>query len=533
MEGLLLAQALDQLRRKLPADRLAWRFDGPHTAVLPLVPEGALWIFDRLPHPRIELRPDQPTSSPAGSTGFQTLLAARAVGPLIAVEQPQLDRVVRLRFGAGVGFVASDPVDLIIELTGRNGNLILVDENDVILGAAREIGAELNRYRQVRPGRSYQPPPPYDKLDPRTAERSQVREALRGRRLKKLRTIVDGIGPELTAAIAALAGTPDATPLEGDDLERVLDALARIVDDPTEAARDALDRPDLATLRAREQREADLRRWTGHLRERIGLTRKRLLDSERTVEAADDADRLRHEGDLLLARIAQVPSGATQVELPDWDGTARTIDLDPARSPAENAEARYDQARRREARAEQALTRSETLTEELAAYEASLEASDGLDDAELHRRVESLAPRRQERRKGPGLRYVGPHDFAIVVGRNARDNDAVTFKLARSRDLWLHVQGWHGSHVVVLSGGREIPFDTVLFAARLAAGHSKASGGDNVPVDYTARKHVWKVKGAPAGAVHYAHQKTVYVTPSRNPGASNHEHGAAENSTTP
>lgn len=529
MEGLLLAQVLDELGERLPAERLAWRFDGAHTAVLPLVPHGALWIFDRLPHPRVEMRRELPDASARPETGFQALLAARAAGPLLAAEQPALDRVARFRFGEGGGFVSSPPVDLVVELTGRNGNLILLDAEGVIVGAAREIGPEINRYRQVRPGLRYQPPPPYEKLDPRTCGPAALRDALRGRRLKKLRTIVDGVGPELTAAIAALAGVSDDAPLEGEALEAILAALTKVVDDPSGAAREALDRPDLATLRARERREADLRRWTGHLRERIGLIEKRLHDAERTVAAADDAERLRTEADLLLAHLKRVPTGADRVELPDWDGTPRLLTLDASRAPAENAEARYDQARRRETRAEQALERSERLQQELDELRTQLEEADRIDDASLRSRVAAIAPRRQERPTGPGLRYVGPHDFPIVVGRNARDNDAVTFKLARSRDLWLHVQGWHGSHVVVLAGGREVPFDTVLFAARLAAGHSKASGGDNVPVDYTLRKHVWKVKGAPAGAVHYAHQKTVYVTPSRNPGRdANREAGVSD-----
>ena len=529
MEGLLLAQVLDELGERLPAEHLAWRFDGPHTAVLPLVPEGALWVFDRLPHPRVELRRDLPDASARPETGFQALLAARAAGPLVAAEQPALDRVVRFRFGQGSGFVSTPPVDLVVELTGRNGNLILLGADGVIVGAAREIGPEMNRYRQVRPGLRYEPPPPYEKLDPRSAGRDALRDALRGRRLKKLRTVVDGVGPELTAAIAALAGVGDGVPLDGDALEAVLDALAKVVADPSGAAREALDRPDLATLRARERREADLRRWTGHLRERSGLIEKRLRDAERTVAAADDAERLRTEADLLLAHLVRVPTGVERVELPDWDGTPRTLKLDASRSPAENAEARYAQARRREDRAEQALERSERLQRELDELAAQLGEVDRLDDATLRAHVASLAPRRQERRSGPGLRYVGPHGFPIAVGRNARDNDAVTFKLARSRDLWLHVQGWHGSHVVVLAGGREVPFDTVLFAAKLAAGHSKASGGDNVPVDYTLRKHVWKVKGAPAGAVHYAHQKTVYVTPSRNPaGEASREAGVSD-----
>lgn len=526
MEGLLLAQVLDGLRARLPAERLAWRFDGPHTAVLPLVPDGALWLFDRLPHPRVELRSDQPSTGAGPSTGFQALLAARATGPLIAAEQPGLDRVARFAFGPGRGFVEADPVVLVAELTGRNGNLILLDEDGMILGAAREIGADVNRYREIRPGLHYVPPPPYEKLDPRSASAGELRAALSGRRLRKARQLVDGVGPELTETIAVLAGVSDETPLEGDDLDAIVSAVRDVVDDPAGAARRALGRPDLAALRDRERREADLRRWTSHLRERLGLARKRLSDAERTLEAAEQADRLRHEGDLLLARLRQVPTGAASVTLPDWDGSDATLTLDPARTPAENAEARYAQARRREARAERALERVTSLGEEIDALTADLDGASGLTDDQLRSRVAELAPKRQPRRTEPGLRYEAPHGFEVIVGRNARENDVVTFRLARSRDLWLHVQGWHGSHVIVRSGGRELPFDTVLFAARLAAGHSKAAGGDNVPVDYTERKHVWKVKGAPAGAVHYAQQKTVYVTPSRNPAAETDETGA-------
>ncbi len=117
------------------------------------------------------------------------------------------------------------------------------------------------------------------------------------------------------------------------------------------------------------------------------------------------------------------------------------------------------------------------------------------------------------------MRYEGPHGFRVVVGRSARENDEVTFKVARSRDLWLHVQGYHGAHVVILAENREVPFDTILFAAALAAGHSQARDSDNVAVDYTLKKNVWKVKGMPPGAVHFSHQKTVYVDPMRSPAA--------------
>ena len=135
MEGLLIAEEVAKL--ETPTKRLSWRFPDAYTFVLPLA-KGALWLFNRPPNPRVAFLSEMP--SPGGThSGFQDLLVARAVGDLIDVEQLKLDRVVRLHFGAGAGFVPVPPAVLIAELTGRNCNLILTDEHGKILGAAREI----------------------------------------------------------------------------------------------------------------------------------------------------------------------------------------------------------------------------------------------------------------------------------------------------------------------------------------------------------------------------------------------------------
>ncbi|MDZ7800319.1 MAG: NFACT family protein [Trueperaceae bacterium] len=472
------------------------------------------------PNPRLELRFDQPQGAGAAATNFQALLRARAVGPLIKAEQPALDRVTRLRFGPREGFVAAPPVDLIFEATGRNCNLILVDDAGTILGSAREVGAEMNRYRQVRPGATYRPPPPYDKIDPRRADDEELAGALRGRTPAQVKRVVDGVGPELTRATLALAGLPQEARLEGEALEAFVSALREVARDPRGASARALDRPDVARLQARQRRQADLNRVRSLLRERLRLAEKRLRDVDKALEAAEDADRVRTEGDLLLAHATRVPAGVREVTLPAFEGGEVTLALDPSSSAAQNAERRYRQARKREDRAERALDRQDDLRAEVDALRRELDGLDDWDDDSLRARRAKLEPAREDRRtRGPGARYPAPHDFTVLVGRNARDNVAITFRVARSLDVWLHVQGWQGSHVIVQAGGREVPFDTILFAARLAAGHSKASGGDNVPVDYTLRKYVWKVKGGPPGAVHYTQQKTVFVTPSRNPAA--------------
>ncbi len=312
----------------------------------------------------------------------------------------------------------------------------------------------------------------------------------------------------------------------GERLDVALDALERIVDDAEVAEAEAWDRPDLATLQAEEVRAEQRKRVARHLEAQRSLLVKRERDAERAREAAQDAQRLRGEADLLLAYAHAVPANTPRVTLPGFDGENVTLDLDPRKSPAANAEARYDQARRREARMARAEAQAPSRAEERASIDRDLATLEHWSDEDLARRARSLDREMRPAVRGPGLRYDAPHGFTVVVGRTARDNDAVTFKVARSRDVWLHVQGWTGSHVVILTQGREVPFDTILFAAQLAAGHSKASGGDNVPVDYTLRKHVWKVKGAPPGAVHFTQQKTVYVTPSRNP-ARDAEDGAA------
>ena len=119
------------------------------------------------------------------------------------------------------------------------------------------------------------------------------------------------------------------------------------------------------------------------------------------------------------------------------------------------------------------------------------------------------------RKQSPGLAFVSPRGLNILVGRNATENDAITFKLGKSLDIWLHVQGYRGSHVLIQAKNKEVPFDTILIAASLAAGYSQARNSENVAVDYALRKNVWRVKGMPKGSVHFSHQKTVYVNPIR------------------
>jgi predicted ribosome quality control (RQC) complex YloA/Tae2 family protein len=515
VEGLLLAAALRPLHARLragPVGGLAWRFPDARTLVLPLVPSGALWIDLRLPSPRLAVR-EGPLPEGGPATAFQALVAARATGPLRSAEQAALDRRVTLAFDPGGGFVPTEAVHLEIELTGRNANLVATTTDGLILGAWREVGSELNRFRQVRAGLQYRPPPPYQKLDPRRAGGEQLRSALVGRPLAKAHQAIDGIGPRLTAAWAAAAGVDARAPLDGAALDAAEAALARLVADPGSVAGDD---DDLAVSRQAERRSAWASRVRRALEGQAALVARRLQDADEASARAAESSDLRGAADLLLAHAHGVPRGADRVELVGFDGEPVTLTLDPKLSAAANAERWYEQARRREARAARSAARRPGLEAEAAAVADRLARIDAADDAVLAAWAEELDPpplRAADRR--PGVRVIGPHGFEVVVGRHARENDEVTFRVARSLDVWLHAQGVHGAHVVVRSGGREVPADTLRFAAELAAGHAQVAGEGTALVDHTLRKHVWKVKGMPPGAVHYAHQRTLAVVPRR------------------
>jgi predicted ribosome quality control (RQC) complex YloA/Tae2 family protein len=514
VEGLLIAEELSGLRS--PAKRLGWRFLDAYTFILPLS-EGAIWLFNRPPFPRLAIQQDTPDQTKTYS-GFQDLLVAKASGDLLRAEQLKLDRVFFLKFGAGKGFVPTPPVTLVVELTGRNCNLILLDENDKILGAARDISEDTNRFRQVRVGLPYQSPPPYEKLDPRVADDEVLNQTLSGKTLSKTRTLIDGIGPDLTKALMITSGISGDKKLEPSDLSKVIPALRNLVASPSKIMREALAMPNLEDLRKREEREATIAKLHLGLDKEISLMQARLEDIHKAREAALEAEHLRAQADVLMAYQHQVPKNVNSVTLTGFDGVDITIQLDSKLSALQNAKNLYDRVKKRETRKLQAEAREGELQQKLAELQELKVGLESFNDNKLAELLKIYAPpEKQQVRSEPGIRYNGPHDFTVIVGRNSRENDIVTFKIARSRDMWLHAQGYPGSHVIIQAENREVPYETLLFAAQLAAAYSKAGQSDNVPVDYTQRKNVWKPKGSAPGAVYMTQQKTVYVTPSRRP----------------
>ena len=251
------------------------------------------------------------------------------------------------------------------------------------------------------------------------------------------------------------------------------------------------------------------------------------MESELTGESR--ADRYERWGHLLMAASSDdVPPGAEEAVLPDLFGSGEpvSIPLDPAQTAVENAERYYDKARRtRQQRkhAEERLAAARASAREAEDLLTQLRAIETLSDLKQFRKdhAERLASytgeKDEELERFPFRRFPLQGGYEVWVGRNARQNDDLTFHYAQKYDLWMHARGVPGSHTILHLPNRDAEPDKRLLyqAASIAAYYSKARGSSAAPVMIARRKHVRKPSGAPAGAVRVEHEDVLLVEPHR------------------
>jgi predicted ribosome quality control (RQC) complex YloA/Tae2 family protein len=249
----------------------------------------------------------------------------------------------------------------------------------------------------------------------------------------------------------------------------------------------------------------------------------RMLDELSRESRADQYERFGH---LLMANPGAVPAGAESVELPDLftEGETAQIKLDPSKSAVENAEALYDRARRtRRSReeAEKRLLETEELGERAAGLLEELHALETLKDVRDFRRgrqgdLARFMPEAESRDdRMPFRRFDLGRGYEVWVGRNARQNDELTFSHAQKYDLWMHARGSPGSHAVLRLPGRGAQPDGLIIrkAAAIAAYFSKARGSGLVPVIVVERKYVRKPRGSDPGVVVVEREDVILVEP--------------------
>ena len=510
--------------------------------------------------PRLHLTNASP-ENPAEPPMFCMLLRKHLMGAKLSeVTQIPMERCATFTFDCTdeMGF----PVQkrLVAELMGRTCNLYLLSPEGRIIDCLRRIGLDESAKRAALPGLNYQEPEPITKENPIYSENYVNFFAGPGADLlsDRLMDTFGGLSP-LVCREAALfaAGTTDARPDPRDE-DTIAEKLQLFFTEhlnhpkpyyyalpdgtpkqfafcPIRQYGDYREAESFGALldmyytvrdgqAAMRQKSQAVRKTVQNLCTR--LTRK-LVIQEKELEATYDRERLRQLGDIVTANIHKIIKGQTVVSCEDfYDEEMKVIDIpiSPILSPQQNA-AKFYKDYTRMKNAEKELTKQIELGENELYYLKSVleELNRAQTDAELEAIKQELqeggyiradsGKKKMKQGKVPPMRFESTDGYPIYVGRNNKQNEELTFKLARKDDIWCHASKVHGSHVIISCGGTTPPDDTITQAAQLAAYYSETSGGQNIPVDVTPVKQVKKIPNGKPGMVIYHTYKTVIANP--------------------
>lgn len=262
------------------------------------------------------------------------------------------------------------------------------------------------------------------------------------------------------------------------------------------------------------------------LQKKIHRIEKGIVEKKEALQASQKWQETAHTGDLLKANFFKLRPKLTSITVEDFEkeSLSVTIALDPQLSPQEQLKAYYVKSKKQK-RAIVPLTNAILhLEEEKKKWQekqSTLEAIDTLDGLYLFQNTHKLCLRSVKKakevtsqEKTPFHKFYSAAGCTILVGKSARENDRITFQIARSSDYWLHISGLAGSHVIIRRGDKDtIDEETLLDAAHLAIYFSKARQEltRELEVVYTERKYVFRIKGAPKGKVSLSKSKTLRI----------------------
>jgi predicted ribosome quality control (RQC) complex YloA/Tae2 family protein len=530
-----------------PDRTLAVTFEGKPGGELRLLydPAFPLVFWDHAPRPERSRDP---------AARFEEPLRGATVE---RVEQVGLERVVRLaarREGGG-------HARLYFELTPPLPNLFLTDGRDTVEAILLRAGTQ-TRKRSVRQGEKYLAPAAQDKADPLRITEREIEGLPWQRDPEVLSKVLAGVSPFFSRELSWRAAK------RGSLAEAFAEALRLhtgvMVHASTFRVGETLAKrpPAIGVTWYRPEMEgvSDLKPWSTvnaaveaafHTFMRsTALDRRRSsvlntlaknaarweaisADAAAAVESGRSATHYRRFAELILANLALIARGAAEARLPDIyseEPGEIAVPLEKHLSPQANADAYFKQARRTERRAalaQETIRTARRRMVDLAALRGEAESRE-VTLARLKEIETDLAPaaaprtaKQEEADKRAATLGIRPRRFVVaggwtvLVGRSAAENDVLTHKYASAGDLWFHARQAQGSHVVLRRDKRksEPAREAIIEAARIAAHYSKAKNSKHVPVSYTEKRYVRKVRGGAAGLAVMLREKVVFVTP--------------------
>lgn len=566
MDGLTLAAAVSELGVLIDGKIDRIQQPGRDELIITVRSYGSayrLLLSSSAENSRVQLTSQRP-ENPAEPPMFCMLLRKHLTGGrILSVDQPNFDRIVVFRVSTYNDLGDSAVNKLVCEVMGKHSNIMLVNEKGTILDSIKRVDLSMSAVRPIMPGVVYSIPKTQEKLDPRHAAYNDFMAAVEaeGRLDKKLSGSFYGLSPDMAKLLSNYIGVSKdrCEMLEDTEKHRLCSGLVGFYADvnagkftpaavcgPGGAVKAVYPFPPshLETVDYPSVWEALDSMYSN--RDVADRLRQRYLSLQKLIQNAiarcerklnmlseecpseDELERMRLNGELITANLYRINKGMTEFVAENYycDPPSKTIiTLDPKLSPSENAQLYYKRYRKGQRAREKSCEQMRETSHELAYLEGQL---DNLAKCEVQSDIEEIREEmvalryirkssvKKSRKVKPTvsnpMRFVSSDGIELMVGKNNRQNDMLTLRMARPNDWWFHAKDIPGSHVVAQHTG-ELPRQTLFEAALLASYYSRSRTGENVPVDYTLKRFVKKPAGAKPGMVIYTDQKTIYVTP--------------------
>lgn len=485
-------------------------------------------------------------------------------GRLREVRQAGLDRIVMLDFDCKNELGDDIILTLVIEIMGRLSNIILIQDGKIIDCVRRFDPEEGKRF--MLPGAKYELPAPQDKVNLLENEPAAVIERLKSCNQplnKALMSVIDGISPIISRECAHLTlanADKPANLLNDYEYNKLSGVIGELKDDiisggkpiivcdengrpkdftfvkitqygskfsfiPCGSISEMIDefysKRDLSELIRR--RSADLLKTITNLSERC---ERKIHNREIELKATKSREKYRIYGELVKANIHQINPGDSEIECVNYydeNCAMIKIPLDVALSPSKNAQKYFNEYRKLSNAAgmleglinsaKEELKYLDSVFDELCRAKTETNILQIREELNLSGFIKGSSDKRRKPIKSKPLKFISSDGFEIFVGKNNRQNDELTLKTAAKTDIWLHTKDLAGSHVIISANGSDVPEQTLIEAAYLAAKHSKGEQSHHVAVDYTPVKYVKKPSGAKPGMMIYSTNKTIFADP--------------------
>ncbi len=517
-------------------------------------------------YPRIHLSTIQKTNPKKAPSFCMLLRKTLQNGRIRSIEQPYFDRVIKITIDSYDELNILQPKELIIEMMGKHSNILLVDgETGKIIDSIKRVGMEVSSLRQVLPGLTYEHPPldkksPFD-IDSLSTFIEVISRSPQDSLIKGLFGNIIGFSPLISRELIERAGLDEDLSVnyikdEGfyelyQEYKKLLEALKSHTIFPAvyleKGKPKAFGIYPLTHLSVYERMDFErisevleyyyytkdhkerLKQKSQDLRKTVSLKLQRLVNKygklEKDYKTAENAEAHKLKGDLVTANLHRMKKGDKEIEVQNfYDPEQKTIKipLNIRMTPSENAQKfykKYNKAKNAQIEIRKQMIRTKKEIEYLQGILSSIDHAQDLNDfEEIREELEEqkiVKSKKKSKKKQPAptkpLAFETSEGFTVLVGKNNKQNDRITFKIAGKEDLWFHVKDQPGSHTVMLLNGQEPSDESILEAATLAAYYSKGQNATKVSVDYTQRKHVKSPKGAKPGMVIYEHFSTILV----------------------